>query len=90
MAATRLHTGTAFGATARNSFSDPHSSASKCEKARYRSCCSGTILATASLTSGNMRRGPVWNSNGSSSTIRYWLKLNSPDPPGNTTGVLIR
>jgi hypothetical protein len=37
-----------------------------------------------------MRRGPVWNSSGASSAIRYWLKLNWPTPPGSVTGVLIR
>src|SRR5688572_11902904 len=31
----------------------------------------------ASATSGNMRRGPVWKSSGSSSATRYWLKLKS-------------
>jgi len=41
-------------------------------------------VATASLTSGNIRRGPVWNSSGSSSTIRYWLKLKAPAPPGKS------
>ena len=45
--------------------------------------------ATASRTSGNIVRGPVWNSSGSSSTIRYWLKVK---PPGTRsgTGVLMR
>ena len=43
----------------------------------------------ASLTTGNSWRGPVWNSNGSSSTSRYWLKLKAW-PPGRSIGVLMR
>jgi len=38
------------------------------------------LAATNQLTSGNIRRKPVWNSSGSSSTTRYWLKLK---PPGS-------
>ena len=34
----------------------------------------GTIRLTASDTSGNIRRGPVWNSRGSSAFTRNWLK----------------
>ena len=30
---------------------------------------------TASEICGNIRLGPVWNSNGSSAVIRYWLKV---------------
>ena len=43
------------------SLSDPHSSASKCENPTWRRCSTGTA-ATASRTSGNIRRGPVWKS----------------------------
>src|SRR5450759_601050 len=49
----------------------------------------GITRSIASRTSGNILRGPVWKTSGSSSTIRYWLKLNS-GPPGIETGVLIR
>ena len=38
---------------------------------------------------GNIFLGPVWNSKGASSTIRYWLKENPP-APSITTGVLMR
>jgi hypothetical protein len=34
------------------------------------------IRATASRTSGNMRRSPVWKSSGSSPSARNWLKVN--------------
>ena len=37
--------------------------------------------ATASRTSGNIRRSPVWKRSGASSTIRNWLKVK---PPGMT------
>ena len=40
-------------------------------------------LPTASDTSGNICRGPVWKSSGSSPSIRYWLKVK---PPGATSG----
>jgi hypothetical protein len=35
----------------------------------------------ASRTRGDILRGPEWKSSGSSSGIRYWLKLK---PPGNS------
>ena len=54
----------------------------------WRRRSTGITLATASRTSSNMRRGPVWNSSGASSATRYWLKVK---PPGITaTGVLMR
>ena len=43
-------------------------------------------LAAASETSGNMRRGPVWNSSGSSASTRYWLNVN---PPGLMSGMQV-
>jgi hypothetical protein len=55
----------------------------------WRRLATGSTLPIASATSGNMRRGPVWKSSGSSSAIRYWLKLKS-GPPGICTGVLMR
>src|SRR5713226_9436886 len=78
MGAMRPQSGAATGATARNSLSDPHSSASKCENPTWRRRSTGRTAATASRTSGNIRRGPVWKSSGSSSTTRYWLKLKPP------------
>ena len=66
------------GAAASHSLSEPHSSASTWEKAIYRGRCDGITLATASRTSGNIRRRPVWKSSGSSSTTRYWLKEKAP------------
>src|SRR6266702_931278 len=39
----------------------------------WRSVAGSTIRATASETSGNSWRIPVWNSSGSSATTRYWL-----------------
>src|SRR5713226_4015676 len=44
----------------------------------WRRRSTGRTAATASRTSGNIRRGPVWKSSGSSSTTRYWLKLKPP------------
>ena len=89
-AATRLETGMAFGAAARKSFKDPHSSASMCEKATWRSLSMGRTLATASLTRGNMRRGPAWNKSRSSPAIKHWLKLSVPGPSGVTIRLLTR
>jgi len=45
LAATREHTGRAFGATASSSFSAPHSSASTCEKANSSACSAPTAPA---------------------------------------------
>ena len=77
IAASWPHTGTAFGAAARNALSAPHSSASKCEKPDVaqpleRHHARGSPRSPAET----VRAGPVWNSIGASSTIRYWLKLN--------------
>ena len=36
------------------------------------------MRAIASETSGNMRRGPVWKSSGSSALIRNWLNVKPP------------
>ena len=89
MAATCPHSGVACGATASHSLSEPHSSASTWEKPMWRRLATGRTVATASRTSGNSLRGPVWNSSGSSSTMRYWLK-EKPVVPASGTGVLIR
>jgi hypothetical protein len=44
--------------------------------------------AIASLTRGNIPRGPVWNRSGASSITRYWLKEK---PPGTVVhGVRMR
>ena len=89
IAATWLQSGAACGATASHSLRAPHSSASKCDRPTWRSRSTAMTAATASRTSGNIRRGPVWKSSGSSSTSRYWLKLKAW-PPGRSTGVLMR
>ena len=54
------------GAAASHMFIAPHSSDSTWPKVIQRSDSTGTTVATASATSGNMPRGPVWNSSGSS------------------------
>src|SRR5438132_3283969 len=48
----------------------------------------GITRSIASRTNGNILRGPVWKTSGSSSTMRYWLKLNS-GPPGIDMKVLM-
>ena len=63
-------------------FIEPHSSDSTWPNVIQRSDSTGTTRATASATSGNMARGPVWNSSGSSASIRNWLKLK---PSGGAT-----
>jgi hypothetical protein len=45
----------------------PHSSTSKWLQLIHRSVAGSISVATASRTSGNMHRIPVWNSSGSSS-----------------------
>ena len=65
----------ASGATSSHSFMDPHSSASKWPKVIQRRSSTGRTRATASDTSGNRPRRPVWKSSGSSASIRNWLKL---------------
>ena len=67
-------------------FIDPHSSASTCPKVIHRTDSTGTTRATASDTSGNMARGPVWNSSGSSPRMRNWLNEN---PPGAMSGMSV-
>jgi hypothetical protein len=71
MAATWPQRGTDCGAAASHSLSEPHSSASTWENATYFRRSTGITLAMASRTSANSLRGPVWNSSGSSSAIRY-------------------
>ena len=83
MAATWLQTGRACGATASQSLRAPHSSASTCEKPIQRRRAGSMTRATAPRTSGNSPRIPVWNSSGSSSTIRNWLNVK---PPGTRWG----
>ena len=51
-----------------------------------RSDSTGSTVATASATSGNMPRGPVWNSSGSSAATRNWLKVK---PSGLTSGIQV-
>ena len=65
----------ACGAIASHSFIAPHSSASKCPKEIQRSRSGGSSRASASRTTGNIRRSPVWNSSGSSPRTRKWLKV---------------
>ena len=43
-------------------------------------------LPTASDTSGNICRGPVWKIIGSSPSIRYWLKVK---PPGAASWTVV-
>jgi hypothetical protein len=73
----------AFGAAASHWFMEPHSSASTWPKAIHRSRSIGKTLDTASDTRGNIARGPVWKSNGSSAWIRNWLKVK---PSSVTSG----
>lgn len=63
-ALTLPHSGTAAGAAASSSFSDPHSSNSKWEKPMNRSVWSETTLAIASSTSRCIFLGLVWKSRG--------------------------
>jgi hypothetical protein len=67
-------------------FIEPHSSDSTCPKVIQRSDSTGTTFATASATSGNMPRGPVWKSRGSSAVTRNWLKVK---PSGLTSGMKV-
>ncbi len=90
IAATWLQTGWAWGAIASQLFSDPHSSDSTCEKPIQRSDAGSITCAIASRTDGNRLRIPVWNSSGSSSTTRNWLKVNPPGMTLGGTGVLRR
>ncbi len=68
----------------------PHSSDSTWPKEIHRRDVSGTTLATASATSGNMARGPVWKSSGWSALIRNWLKVNPAGGATSGTRVLMR
>ncbi len=67
-------------------FIEPHSSASTWPKVIHRSDSTGSTVATASATSGNIIRGPVWNSRGSSPRTRNWLKVK---PSGLTSGIQV-
>ena len=75
----------AAGAAARNWFIAPHSSASTCANEIQRRSPIGTIRPTASDTSGNSWRIPVWNRNGSSPRIRNWL---NEKPAGGATSAM--
>ena len=68
-------TGVACGAAASHSLSAPHSSTSKWLQLIQRSCAGSISFATASRTSGNIPRMPVWNSSGSSSLIEEVIEL---------------
>ena len=63
---------------------EPHSSASTWPKVIQRSVSIGTTVATASLTESNSMRWPVWNSSGSSSSMRNWLKVKPVGPTSAT------
>jgi hypothetical protein len=65
-----LQTTSARGATASHSCREPHSSDSKWLKLITRSREGSMSCETASRTSGNMPRSPVWKSRGSSSFTR--------------------
>ena len=67
-------------------FIAPHSSASTWPNVIQRSDSTGTTVATASATSGNIPRWPVWKSSGSSATTRNWLKVN---PSGLMSGIQV-
>ena len=56
-------------------FIEPHSSDSTWPNVIQRSDSTGTTVATASATSGNIPRGPVWNSSGWSARTRNWLNV---------------
>src|ERR1700712_3627155 len=60
----------------------PHPSDPTWPKDSHRTRSIGRTFPTASETSGNIRRGPRWNSIGSSASIRYWLKVR---PPGTAS-----
>ena len=80
-------TTSAFGASARNWFIAPHSSASTWAKEIHRRSSSGIERGDrGSDTSGYSWRMPVWNRNGSSSRTRNWLNVN---PPGATSGTRV-
>ena len=74
------------GAAVSHMFIEPLSSASMCPNVIQRSDSTGTTPATASATSGNSERMPVWNSNGSSPRTRNWLKVK---PSGDTSGTQV-
>jgi hypothetical protein len=66
--------------TARNSFIAPHSSDSTCPNVIQRSRSTGSTCSIAARTSGNIERCPVWNSSGSSSASKNWLKVSPVGP----------
>ena len=74
----------AFGAAARNRFMAPHSSDSRWPNVIQRSRSMGITVATASDTSGNIARGPVWKISGSSASTRNWLKVKPVGPMSGT------
>ena len=60
----------ACGATASNSFNAPNSSPSKCDPPIHFRFSTGITAFTAPTVIGNSFRYPVWNSTGSSSSIK--------------------
>jgi hypothetical protein len=74
------------GAAVSHMFIEPHSSASTWPKVIQRRAWTGTTVATASATRGNIPRGPAWKSNGSSALTRNWLKVK---PSGLTSGTYV-
>jgi len=64
--------------------------AAACEKPTQRRVAGAMTRATAARTAGNRLRIPVWNSSGSSSTIRNWLNVKPPGTAAGGTGVLMR
>jgi hypothetical protein len=77
----------ACGAVASQVFIEPHSSDSTWPKLIQRSDSTGTTVATASATSGNIPRGPVWNSSGSSPVTRNWFMVKPAG--GATSGIQV-
>jgi len=67
---------------------EPHSSDSTWPKAIQRRLDSGRTRAIASDTSGNMRRGPVWNSSGWSALDQELFEREGR--PGAASGTQVR
>ena len=70
------------GAASSQVFMEPHSSASTCPNVIHLTSSTGMMRLTASDTSGNIWRWPVWKSRGSSATTRNWLNVK---PAGGAT-----
>ena len=74
------------GAASSHMFVEPNSSASTWPNEIQRRDSIGITEATASLTSGNRARMPVWKRSGSSATTRNWLNVK---PSGVTSGIQV-